>query len=281
MPMQKQFDAEFKALGAEDGGKPGDFEAIVAVYDNVDRQGDRIKAGAFDETLEAWRKSGDPIPIVLAHGWDDPFKHIGYAQPDQVKSIPGRGLYAKGHLDVDDNPLAKQVHRLMERRTLKEFSFGYRIPDGGEQKASDGAYDLLKLDLIEFGPCLKGVNEETELLAIKSELESERRREAGEEPTLEERLAKAEAAIAELQDGGEPEGKEDEPEGKGDESEAGESEGEDEDTRAEEDQDVKSADLDLELYRSAVDNQEHALKQVLDFDEDLDAAQRTLDSVDL
>lgn len=198
--LNKQYTAEFKALkpSEEPGAKAGDFEAIVAVYDNVDRQGDRIKAGAFDESLEAWRKSGDPIPIVLAHGWDDPFKHIGYASPDNVKSIPGKGLYAKGHLDIDDNPLAKQVHRLMERRTLKEFSFGYRIPDGGERKASDGAYDLLAIDLIEFGPCLKGVNEETELLAIKSELEHDRARERGDEPTIEERFKSLEADVASI-----------------------------------------------------------------------------------
>lgn len=196
--LEKRYGAEFKALGPDDGAtKPGEFEALVAVYDNVDRQGDRIKAGAFDETLEAWRKSGDPIPIVLAHEWNDPFKHIGYAMPDQVKSIPGRGLYVeRGVLDIEDNPLAKQVYRLMQRRTLKEFSFGYRVPEGGERKADDGAYDLVKLDLIEFGPCLKGVNEETELLAIKAELEAETRRERGEEPSIEERLTALEAAIA-------------------------------------------------------------------------------------
>lgn len=203
----KDFVAEFKALTASDGAtRPGEFEAIVAVFDNVDKVGDRIKSSAFDETLEAWRKSGDPIPIVMAHGWDDAWKHIGYARPEDVKAIPGRGLYAKGVLDIDDNPLAKQVHRLMERRTIKEFSFGYNTPPGGEQKASDGAFDLLKLDLIEFGPCLRGINDSTELLAVKAELASERRREKGEEPTLEERLTRLEVILGDqLMEAQEPE----------------------------------------------------------------------------
>lgn len=195
--LKKQFVAEFKALTSAEGAKqPGEFEAVVAVYNNVDAAGDRIKSGAFDETLAAWKKSGDPIPIILAHEWNDPWAHIGYANPEDVESIPGRGLHVKrGVLDVQDNPMAKQVYRLMQRRTLKEFSFGYRVPQGGERKAQDGAFDLLKLDLIEFGPCLKGVNPATELLAIKSELEAQTRRDRGEEPTMEERLTRLEAAF--------------------------------------------------------------------------------------
>lgn len=195
--LNKQFQAEVKALTKEDGAtKPGEFEALVAVFDNVDKQGDRIKSGAFDETLKAWRESGDPIPVVLAHQWGDPWSHIGYARPEDVKSIPGRGLYAKATLDVDDNPVARQVHRLMERRSLKEFSFGYTVPDGGEQKAEDGAYDLTKLSLIEFGPCLKGVNDATELLAVKAEVEAQAARDRGDAPTLEERVTRLEAELA-------------------------------------------------------------------------------------
>lgn len=193
----KQRPAEYKALKLDDGAtQSGEFEALVAVFDNVDKVGDRIKSGAFDRTLEAWRKSGDPIPIVLAHEWSDPWAHIGYALPEHVKAIPGRGLYvSKGVLDIEDNPVARQVHRLMERRTLKEFSFGYNVPENGERKADDGAYDLVDLDLIEFGPCLKGVNDSTELLAVKSLMEAERRRENGEEPTLEERMTRLEALV--------------------------------------------------------------------------------------
>ena len=37
--------------------------------------------------------------------------------------------------------------------------------------AKDGAHELLDLDLIEIGPTLKGMNSDTELLAVKSALE--------------------------------------------------------------------------------------------------------------
>lgn len=162
----KDYQAEFKSF---EEGTRGEFEALISVFDNVDLQGDRIKKGAFDKSLEKWRKSGDPIPVVLAHQWDNVYAHIGTADPHEVKAT-SRGLLAKGVLDVDDNPVAAQVYKLMKRRSLKQFSFGYAIPEGGEKRAKDGAWDLTELDIIELGPCLKGANPETELLAVKSAL---------------------------------------------------------------------------------------------------------------
>ena len=176
-PKTKTFGAAFKALGPDDGEPVGSFEAIVSVFDNVDKVGDRIKSTAFDNTLEKWRKSGDPIPVILSHNWDDPFAIIGHADPNNVKAIEGRGLYVKGQIDhLEDNPVAAQVHRLMGSRLLKEFSFGYTVPAGGETKAQDGAYDLTEINLIEVGPTLKGVNPDTELLSLKSAVAAHNKR---------------------------------------------------------------------------------------------------------
>jgi HK97 family phage prohead protease len=178
----KKFSAEVKAVALEDeasiGAKLGQFEAIVAVFDNVDRAGDRIKSTAFDRTLAAWKASGDPIPVIFSHEQNDPFKHIGFANPEDVKAVPGVGLVVKGTLDIDTNAFAAQIYRLMKRRSLKEFSFGYTVPEGGSTKAFDGATDLNIIDLVEVGPTLKGINERTELLGIKALLEK------GEDETL-------------------------------------------------------------------------------------------------
>ena len=56
----------------------------------------------------------------------------------------------------------------MSRRSLKEFSFGYSVPSGGQRKADDGANELIELDLYEIGPTLKGMNPATELHTVKS-----------------------------------------------------------------------------------------------------------------
>jgi HK97 family phage prohead protease len=146
----------------------GEFTALVAVFNNIDKGGDRIVPGAFTKTLAQWRASGDPVPVIWSHDWGQPDSHIGVAYAkDMVET--DRGLLVKrGQLDIDDNPVAARVHKLMARRSVKEFSFGYSVAPGGERKASDGANELLELDLVEIGPTLKGLNPATELRSVKA-----------------------------------------------------------------------------------------------------------------
>jgi HK97 family phage prohead protease len=152
--------ASFKALDEA----TGEFEALFSVFGNVDLGGDRVVKGAFEKTLAKWRESGDPIPVYWNHMWDDPFANIGGIAPEDAKEID-EGLFGRGKVDMD-NPLAAQVYRLLKERRVKEFSFGYTVQDS--VKADDGALDLLDLDLIEVGPTLKGMNPETQLLAVKA-----------------------------------------------------------------------------------------------------------------
>lgn len=169
----KTFPAHFKADGAD-----GTFEAVVAVYNNVDLQGDRILPGAFANTLAEWRASGDPIPVVFSHQWQDLDAHLGGVDPaDAVELEPGDerlpdtlaelgGLWVRGTLDMDD-PAAAKVHRKMSQRLIKEFSFAYDIRAGGSKRGSDGVTELTDLDLFEVGPTLKGANPATVLIAAK------------------------------------------------------------------------------------------------------------------
>jgi uncharacterized protein len=147
----------------------GEFEALVSVFGNVDLQGDRVMPGAFSKSLKRWRESGDPVPVVFSHEWNDAWAHIGSADPENIKETSD-GLLVRGTLDIDSNPLAAQVFRLMKRRTMKEFSFSYEIKK--EKLASDSANNLVELDLIEVGPTLKGANPETELVSIKAALDA-------------------------------------------------------------------------------------------------------------
>jgi hypothetical protein len=181
---------EIKSLSDEGG-----FTALVAPAGNVDLHGDRVLPGAFTKTLERWRESGDPIPVVLAHDWDNPFSHLGVADPQDIHETT-KGLVVKGKLDVEDNDVARQVHRLMKRRSLKAFSYGYTVPEGGEKVARDGAKDLSEIDLVEIGPCLKGVNPKAEVLAVKSALTGDTL-ETGSpaDLTLEDRVDRLEKAL--------------------------------------------------------------------------------------
>ena len=167
--------AQFKALPETNGDK-GAFQALVSVFGNVDVVGDRVLPGAFAKSLTRWQERGDPIPIIWSHEWGNPQAHIGAADPHDVVETED-GLVVKGRLDLD-NPFAAQVFRLLKERRVREFSFGYSIE--AERPGKDGANELVDLDLIEAGPTLKGANPNTELLAVKSDLEAA----AAETPTI-------------------------------------------------------------------------------------------------
>lgn len=158
----------------------GDFTAIVAVFGNVDREGDRIVPGAFADTLAEWRASGDPIPVIYSHQWDNLDAHIGWIDPaDARELLPGDpdlppeladlgGLFVSGHLDVADNPTAARAAALMRGRRLKEFSFGFAVRPGGAAM-SGRVQELRSLDLFEVGPTLVGMNPSTVLVGAKAE----------------------------------------------------------------------------------------------------------------
>jgi HK97 family phage prohead protease len=162
----KAYPAKFATLDE----KEGRVEALVSIFGNVDLVGDRVVKGAFSKSIQKWKASNDPVPAILSHDWGDPWKHIGVV--DSLEETD-EGLRAVYTLDIDDNPLAKQVYKLMKRRSLKEHSFAYDVKR--EKNAKDGANELLELDIIEIGPTLKGVNPSTEVLAVKAVVESQER----------------------------------------------------------------------------------------------------------
>jgi HK97 family phage prohead protease len=175
----------FKALTDEGAGT---FEAVVSVFGNVDFAGDRIIEGAFEKSLERWAASGDPIPVIFSHRWDDLDSHVGVVLeakelapgdallPSELAALGG--LWVKARLDMDED-FAARLWKKLERRSIREFSFAYDTID--ERKAKDGANELLELDVIEVGPTLKGMNPATALLDVKSA--------AGSSPELRRELA--------------------------------------------------------------------------------------------
>lgn len=170
--------ASFKALDEE----KGICEAIVAVFGNVDRGGDRITKGAFTNTLQKWGERGRPIPVVYAHQWDNLEAHVGEVL--EAKEVE-EGLWVRKQYYLDE-PFAALTWKRMRRGTLAEFSFAYDVVrgktvDNGEGVDPRYVYELQELDLFEVGPCLVGMNPDTQLLGMKELLQGTRR-----EATLQE-----------------------------------------------------------------------------------------------
>ena len=158
---------QFKAFDAEEGEAPGTFEAIIAVFDNVDLYGDVVEKGAFAESLaEGWPK------LIWSHRWNEP--PIGVTLAIEERD---QGVYAKGRLFVgegEDSPLARQVWTAMKAVDGKgaagvdEFSYAWMPIDyGHEVRDGEDVWAIRKASITEWGPCLKGVNPETELLTVK------------------------------------------------------------------------------------------------------------------
>lgn len=178
MSTVRRFTAPVYGFKALDGADDGIFEAIVAVFGNVDHIGDRVHEGAFTDTLKAWKASGDPIPVIFSHKWDDLDAHLGEVLEAKelspgAKELPAEladngGLWVRGKMDLGaDEPFARRLWKRMKRRLVKEFSFSYSVPEGGEHM-KDGVNELTKLDLIEVGPTLAGMNGSTALLSAKA-----------------------------------------------------------------------------------------------------------------
>jgi HK97 family phage prohead protease len=162
--------AKVKAAGVADGLAEGQFVAVVSVFNNEDSTGDIVRPGAFTQTLADWAAKGDQIPVIWSHQWSDPFSHIG-SVTKAVETL--QGLEVTGQIeDLEENRTAAQVYRLLKGRRVTQFSFAYDVGEGGwindDTHPWGGYYELRRLDLHEVGPCLLGVNRETELLAAKA-----------------------------------------------------------------------------------------------------------------
>lgn len=162
----KSFSAEFKAIGGEKAGDAGYVEAYVSMFNNVDYGGDRMVPGAFSKTLAEWKDSGDPIPAIWSHDWDNPDAHIGV-----VEDVTEDEMGLKVRMKVDlDRPFANQVFHLLKNRRVREFSFGYITREA--EVVSDEEFgevrEIRDVKLIEVGPTLVGMNPATQLLEAAS-----------------------------------------------------------------------------------------------------------------
>lgn len=203
----------FKALGDEPGGAgdaaPGTYEALVAVFGNIDSHGDRVIPGFFADSLKSPADGGRGFPpVIWSHDWLTP--PIGASEDarevtrEEAESLAGKALpadvtgalYKRDRLFVsegEDHPVARQVWAGMKAvggdglPVLREFSFGYKTTQAGweevdpdtlppELQWTGGEIRLLQKGLLlETGPTLIGSNPATELIAVKSavlELES-------------------------------------------------------------------------------------------------------------
>ncbi|HYN19130.1 MAG TPA: HK97 family phage prohead protease, partial [Actinomycetes bacterium] len=105
---------EHKAVEAQThvANELGEFSAFAATYD-VDRVQDRIRFGAFEQTITRWQASGKRVPLHWEHR-GEARNVIGSADPARMREVAGLGLYVEGKLDLEDSEVAREAWRSMK-----------------------------------------------------------------------------------------------------------------------------------------------------------------------
>jgi uncharacterized protein len=140
----------------------GEFSALAATYD-VDRVKDRIRFGAFANTITRWQESGRRVPLHWDHR-GEARNVIGSIDPARMREIAGLGLYVEGKLDLDDSEVAREAWRSMKDNRVG-LSFGYMTV---KSRKRGEVTDLLELDLFEISIVPSPANPQTRILEMKS-----------------------------------------------------------------------------------------------------------------
>ena len=166
----------------EDDEKPkrksddGMFTALVAVFGNVDSDGEVTDKGAFTESLS----SRPTVPIMWSHGYGTS-DIVGYStkaeETDEGLLLEWKAL---------DTEIGRSVSELLSVGAITDFSYSAVVDDYTIEKGEEGEVrHLTKLDLWEAGPCLRGANP---LAKLKSQ-------DAPETDDAAQRIARARLAL--------------------------------------------------------------------------------------
>lgn len=168
----KTVSIEVKA-GPDDGLAEGEFIVYPSTFiKEPDAYGDIVKPGAFADTIAEWTASGHEMPALYGHRMDDPDFFVGGALGSDM-SEDEHGWRVKGKFDLD-SPKGLTVYRLVKGRRLNQLSFAYDTLEEGQIELEDGtkANELRRLKVYEFSFVPIGANQDTSVVAVKSNAEA-------------------------------------------------------------------------------------------------------------
>lgn len=153
-------------LTVKDVTDKGTFEGYGSVFGNVDQGGDIVVKGAFAESLAAHTQKGTMPALLWQHDHKEP---IGVWHE---MSEDDRGLYVKGRLLVDDDPLARRAYAHLKAGSLSGLSIGFSIAK--DNIDSDGVRHIEKANLWETSLVTFPMNDSARVSAVKNIIHSVR-----------------------------------------------------------------------------------------------------------
>lgn len=153
--------------GPDDGLKEGEFIVYASTFTREpDSYGDVVAKGAFLDTIAEWKASGNTLPGLYGHRFDDPDYFVSSASD---MGEDDHGWWIKGEFDMD-SPKGPQVYRLVKGRRLNQLSFAFDTLEEGPVELEDGrkANELRKLKVYEYSHVPIGANQDTSVVAVKA-----------------------------------------------------------------------------------------------------------------
>jgi uncharacterized protein len=156
--------------GPEDGLAEGQFIVYPSTFTREpDSYGDVVAKGAFADTITRWKDSGNVLPGLYGHRMDDPDYYVAAADD---MGEDDHGFWVKGTFDLE-SPKGKQVYRLVKGRRLTQMSFAFDPVEQATVELEDGreANELRAVNLYEFSFVPVGANQDTSVVAVKTQAE--------------------------------------------------------------------------------------------------------------
>lgn len=153
--------------GAEDGLEEGQFLVYPSTFTREpDSYGDVVAKGAFLDDIKAWAESGNTLPGLFGHRFDDPDYYVASAIEQGEDE---HGWFVKGEFDME-SPKGPHVYRLVKSKRLTQLSFAFDVLEEGAVELEDGtkANELRKLKVYEFSFVPIGANQDTSVVAVKA-----------------------------------------------------------------------------------------------------------------
>ena len=139
MQTKQRLDVPLSLKSVSDSGE---FEGYGSVFGVKDSHDDVVMSGAFAASLRAWSDRKALPALLWQHRMGEPIGVYTEMKEDDV------GLYVRGRLLIDDDPLAKRAHAHMKAGSLTGLSIGYVLKDW-EYDRSKEAFLLKEIDLWE------------------------------------------------------------------------------------------------------------------------------------
>lgn len=160
MITKQRFDAPLKIKAVNDAGE---FEGYGSVFGNQDSVDDVVMPGAFQASLARWQQKERLPSMLWQHNMEEPIGLYTEMREDE------NGLYVKGRLLIDDDPLAKRAHAHMKAGSLSGLSIGYMLKEWDFDRDKD-VFLLKEIDLWEVSLVTFPANDEARISNVKSHL---------------------------------------------------------------------------------------------------------------